>query len=332
MVGAALLPLLATGGSAYAHHSPAQFDIDSIATLSGTLVGFDFKNPHVYLYLETVDDAGAAVTWELEASSTPNLLRRGWTADSFAIGEALSVSVNPPRTSGQHTARLQTATKSDGSILSVRSENTIVAPADATARAASLAGIWLGRYGLTQTGTHLADWPLTAKGRAAQASYDGTQNPHVDCVPVTAPSLMLYSNVYDVRVFDERVVMQIEWMNVERVIHLDAREYPEPGVRTNQGHSIGHWEGATLVVDTRNFADNGAGNAFEIPSGAGKHLVERFSLSPDGQRVEYEFVLEDPEYLAAAVRGTGTWDYRPDLRALPNPCDPEVARRFLTPD
>jgi hypothetical protein len=328
-VGVLLSAAVASFTAAEAHHSPAQFDLAQVTTLSGRLVRFDFKNPHVYLYLETVDDTGAPITWELEASSTPNLLRRGWTATSFTVGEPLTVSVNPPRRDGERTARLQTATRPDGSMLSVRSEDTLVTRADTTTKATSLAGIWLGRYGLTQTGTNLADWPLTAKGRAAQAGYDGTQNPHVTCIPVAAPSLMLYSNVYEVRVLEDRVVMHIEWMDVERVIHLKEDAHPDAGVRSNQGHSIGRWEGPTLVVDTRNFADNGAGNAFEIPSGSAKHLVERFTLSDDGQRIEYAFVLEDPEYLSDAVRGAGTWDYRPDLRALPNQCDPEIARRFL---
>jgi hypothetical protein len=182
---------------------------------------------------------------------------------------------------------------------------------------------------LTQVGTNLASWPLTAKGRAAQASYDGTQNPHVDCLPVAAPLLMLYSNIYELSITPQLVTMEIEWMNVERVIHLDQQAHPDSGQRSNQGHSIGHWDGRTLVVDTRNFADNGAGNAFEIPSGAQKHLIERFSLGAEGRQIEYQFVLEDPEYLTEPIRGEGIWDYRPDLKALPNQCDPEIARRFL---
>ena len=121
-------------------------------------------------------------------------------------------------------------------------------------------------------------------------------------------------------------------MDVERLVYLDGRQHPNNGERTNQGHSTGHWEGETLVVDTRNFSNNGAGNAFEIPSGAQKHVVERFSLSADRKQIEYAFFLEDPEFLSEPVRGEGTWNYRPDLKALPNQCDPEIARRFLQDD
>lgn len=71
------------------------------------------------------------------------------------------------------------------------------------------------------------------------------------------------------------------------------------------------------------------GNAFQIPSGVCKHLVEGLTLSDDGKRIEYEFELEDPEYLTEAVTGTTTWDYRPDLEPHRVECDPVNARRFL---
>ncbi|NNC63325.1 MAG: hypothetical protein HKN84_00950 [Gammaproteobacteria bacterium] len=49
----------------------------------------------------------------------------------------------------------------------------------------------------------------------------------------------------------------------------------------------------------------------------------------DGAQIEYEFELEDPEYMTEAVTGTTTWDYRPDLEPQRIECDPENARRFL---
>ncbi len=322
--------LLLGAGTAAGHHSPSRFDMSQIVTLEGTVARYDFTNPHVYIYLDVPGANGETVTWELEASSTPNLSRRGWRPDSVRVGEHVSVRVNPPRAAGQHVARAQSVIWADGRRLAVRGEGTIAGPADTQARAASLAGTWLGRYGLAQVGRNLASWPMTAKGRAAQAAYDGTQNPHVDCIPVAAPSIMLYSNIYNVDVAEDRVTIDIEWMNVRRVIWLDGRAHPDPAERTNQGHSVGRWEDGVLIVDTRNFTDHGAGNAFEIPSGVSKHVTERLRLSDDGKRIEYAFVLEDPEFLSEPVHGEGIWDYRPDLVALPNACDREVARRFLS--
>jgi len=244
------------------------------------------------------------------------------------VGERVTALVNPPRAGGAVVARAQAISWPDGRMLAVRGADTVVPSANEDARARSIAGTWLGRYGLAQVGTNLDAWPLTEKGRVAQAAYDGSQNPHVDCVPVAAPSLMLYSNIYVVEVGDREVTIDVEWMNVRRVIRVGDGA-AEPRERVNQGHSVGHWEAETLVVETRDFADNGAGNAFEVPSGAQKRVVERFTLSEDGKRIDYAFELTDPEYLTEPVTGAGVWDYRPDLEPLPNQCDPEIARRFL---
>ena len=80
---------------------------------------------------------------------------------------------------------------------------------------------------------------------------------------------------------------------------MDGRGHPETDERTSwEGHSIGRWEGETLVVDTTQFRDHPEGNGRGVPSGALKHMIERYSLSEDGRRVVIDVFLEDPEFLA----------------------------------
>ena len=43
------------------HHSPAAFDGDAVVTVQGTVTRFDFKNPHVYIYIESTDESGDAL-------------------------------------------------------------------------------------------------------------------------------------------------------------------------------------------------------------------------------------------------------------------------------
>ena len=68
----------------------------------------------------------------------------------------------------------------------------------------------------------------------------------------------------------------------------------------------------------------------DLPSGAHKHLVERFTVSDDRKHLRYESTIEDPDYLAAPVAYSSEWDYRPDLAPTGIACDPDVARRFIT--
>jgi hypothetical protein len=326
-----LVIVLSGSSLAHAHHSQSEFNLDpaAIQTIQGTVTQYDFVNPHVYLYLEAEESDGSTVLWELEASSTPNLIRRGWSRDSVEIGEELVIDIHPAKEPDVKAARIGTIYFDDGRRLAVRAEGDIPDPADPDAFSTSLEGRWLGRYGLPQVSLNLEEWPLTDKGRAAQASYDQTQNPQVDCIPVASPSLMLYSNIFEVNLADDRVDILFEWLDVERTIWLDGRDHPPADELFHQGHAIGRFEGRTLVVDTANFSEHGVGNAFEVPSGTGKHLIERLTLSEDGRRVTYEFELTDPEYLTESVRGDVIWDYRPDLEPQRIECNRDVARRFL---
>jgi hypothetical protein len=116
--------------------------------------------------------------------------------------------------------------------------------------------------------------------------------------------------------------------DIQREIHMntESHDQAEP---TNQGHSIGRFEGDVLVVDTARFAGNASGIRTGVPSSSRKHLVERFELSSDRTRLTYSYELEDPEYLTQPVRGSVEWIHRPDLTYASYDCNRDSAGRFL---
>ena len=80
-----------------------------------------------------------------------------------------------------------------------------------------------------------------------------------------------------------------------RHIYLDRLGHPDPGHRTPTpaGHSIGRHEGGTLVVDTTGFTAGAVpGGGIRTPE---TRLVERFELSPDGQRLTIVYRWDDPK-------------------------------------
>ncbi len=110
---------------------------------------------------------------------------------------------------------------------------------------------------------------------------------------------------------------------------MDGRGHPATGERFHEGHSIGRWEAETLVVDTANFADHRSPYQNGIPSGAQKHVIERYRLLEDGTRLIVEFVLEDPEYIAEPMTHARELIYSPQMKMVRFDCDPEVTKRFL---
>jgi hypothetical protein len=108
--------------------------------------------------------------------------------------------------------------------------------------------------------------------------------------PPFLPSL--YNNNVQIFQTKEYAVIVTEMIHDARIVPLDGRPRSDPAITWWSGESRGHWEGDTLVVDTRGFTDktksfNGAG------SGKTLHLIERFTrIAQD--RVDYQFTVDDP--------------------------------------
>ncbi|HUQ53300.1 MAG TPA: DUF6152 family protein, partial [Gammaproteobacteria bacterium] len=290
-----------------------------------------WRNPHVYFELEVRDSDGKANVQQIEAGPASSFVAMGFNADAIRKGDRLKVQAKPNRAGPGRVVLGWQLTKVDGTVipLHVRAVTTSVAP---TAEATGLAGVWLPQAtGFSSLAVAARDWPLTDKARAlAAATRDARAAQRAACVPYGPPALMAVPSAATVEVGTSEVTFTIDAMNVRRVVHLDQPSHPVPLEPTVLGHSIGHWEGGTLVVDTAGFTAHPEGYAFDLPSSAAKHVVERFSLSADRKHLEYEATVDDSEYFTAPVKHRSQWDYRPELKPSNLPCDPEAASRFTT--
>jgi len=222
--------------------------------------------------------------------------------------------------------------KEDGSVLTPTSGDQN-APSSAP-REASLAGIWEQRFeNFLEFRIQGLDVETTAKGTAARAAYEiRTDNPVSRCVAYPSPMIVAapqYLN--EITLHADRVTIRTEFYDVERTIFTDGRDHPENTERTNQGHSIGTWDGNVLVVDTTLFAEHrstlpGTG----LPSGPQKHVVERYALSEDGTEIRIDFMLEDPEFLAEPFTGTLEWHQSVYAEISAFGCTLDQATRFMS--
>jgi hypothetical protein len=88
-----------------------------------------------------------------------------------------------------------------------------------------------------------------------------------------------------------------------RTIYMDGRSHPEDLTPTYYGHSIGWWEGDTLVVDTTGFVESFWWDRRGMPHTDQLHFVERFTRI-DAQNMRYEFTADDPGAYTAPFGGT----------------------------
>jgi hypothetical protein len=87
--------LLATGGSASAHHSFAMFDAQHPIEIAGTVKEFRFVSPHTILIVSVKGQDGTTKDWILEGGAPGLQVRDGMTSKSLKPGDEITVTINP---------------------------------------------------------------------------------------------------------------------------------------------------------------------------------------------------------------------------------------------
>src|SRR5262245_3482805 len=134
----------------------------------------------------------------------------------------------------------------------------------------------------------------------ARALYDyrrGNQfEPHTRCKPSGGPRQFITPygvEFVDVPELKQIYIMDLGGPHTYRTIYVDGRKHPKDLVPSYYGDSIGHWEGDTLVVDTRGFNDAFWFDRSGLPHTDRLHMIERFTRT-DSKTMQYHVTIEDP--------------------------------------
>ena len=85
---------------AQAHHELGAAFIDDEISIEGTVVEYNFKNPHANIILSVADASGAETLWMATAPAPSSLRRGGWTADSIRVRQSLRITGRGSRDGG----------------------------------------------------------------------------------------------------------------------------------------------------------------------------------------------------------------------------------------
>ena len=116
-----LLLLAGCGLPLAAHHSfAAEFDDKQPVKLDGTVVKFDFMNPHSWISMDVKNSDGTTVRWSVETGSTNALFRRGWRKESLRPGDHITIDAFRAN-DGSNTANASSVKLPDGRQISAAS-------------------------------------------------------------------------------------------------------------------------------------------------------------------------------------------------------------------
>jgi hypothetical protein len=307
-----------------------------LVELEGEIVSVFWRNPHIRFELEVTGEDGNERVWELEAGSVNTLQRYGIGQDVIRVGENLRVagpasrhgldsmfvvSVYPPGgdevvLNPNLASRLRPA---GGGPLpdELAIDEDIVANARATAD--GIFRVWTPRS-RPNTGSGTYVWPLTATGQAARDAWDPLiDDPALRCIPPGIPVAM--DNPYPIDFTDngDTIVMRLEEWDGIRTFHMNADVRPTALAAPRMGYSVAHWEGSTLVVSTTDveypfFDDVGT------PQSPEAQVLERFTVSDDGTRLDWEVTVTDPINFTEPVTLSGYWGWVPGEQIKPYEC------------
>jgi hypothetical protein len=163
-------------------------------------------------------------------------------------------------------------------------------------------------------------WTLEAfMARAvAEAAGRPRYDPNADCQPSGLPRVLTAPYPHEIIQTPNEVIFAVEVMHTFRIVHLNGKhpDHFEPG---HFGHSIGHWEGDTLVIDTVGFAKQTQIDEAGTLHSEKMHLIQRIKKVND--TLEVEFTIDDPGAFTKPWTAKRVWGWRPDVRFAEYVCE-----------
>jgi hypothetical protein len=223
------------------------------------------------------------------------------------------------------------------------SQSGMAKPAAASAPAPvhDLSGVWNMHSTPAQrkyTGSTYTAVPpeMTAWGTEKYMAYKPSNGPRTHslketddpvlrlCLPPGTPRIYLQPFPFQIVQTPKEMIMIFEYDHTVRQIFMDGRPHPEDITPTYMGHSIGKWEGDTLVVDTVGFNDKTWLDRDGHPHSDQLHVVERFHRV-DNDNMQIDITMEDPKVLVKPWKTQLNFQFKPGWDIMELACTDNAA-------
>ena len=316
-----------------AHHSRSRFDTSGLVEVEGELVLFSWRNPHVRIKIKGTDENGEEVTWDMEGDSLSILRRTNARPENVEIGSRVKAAgfktIRPSSDMLVFNLLLE-----DGRELLVNveavprwsneisgDESVWMVGGTASEAKGDIFRVWSSQFA-GDTAPYVAPkLELTDAAMAAAQEFDPTVQVVAEgCNPKGMPMIMGQPYPIEFSRDGDDIVLRLEEYDTVRRIHMTTMPDMHLHETSLLGHSDGRWEGDTLVVQTGQI-DFPYFNSRGVPLTTSAYIVERFRVSDDNSKLEYERVVTDVEVFKEPVRYQDAWVWRPGETVEPYECE-----------
>jgi hypothetical protein len=274
---------------------------------SGSITGtvFDADGAPVVSAQAQAVNSGTKAVYKTTASADGRYTLSGLPAGNYdvtivapgfyPVNRKVTVGATEPAQQDVHLLEYQLGTLGDGREFRIQLTSPHSAPSGATPRTADgkpdLTGVWYAQRTIDPGKPEPLPW--AQKLLAERAANNGKDAPGARCLPrgitnagALFPFKLVQTPALLVMLFEDDIPSH-------RQVFLDGRGHPPDPNPMWMGHSIGRWEGDTLVIDTVGFDDRSWLDTAGHPHTEKMHVIERFRR-PDRGHLEIEFTIDDP--------------------------------------
>ena len=298
-----------------------------------------------------LDDLRCRETWEIETTSLSNLRKWSISPDFIEIGDRIRIAGNPSVQGINEIYARHVLRPNDEEVVLAAGleprwsdravEVSLPTEGDPSRPDLGIFRVWSSSGPMLFPETvdpnfDMTGYPLTESARAVVAAFDRVaDSPIANCAPKGMPAIMEQPYPMEIVERDGNIVLLMEEYDTVRTIHMDADadggasadadadagagagaggQAPSP-----LGYSRGRWDGDELDVTTTG-VNWGHFDTVGIPLTDTAEMVERFTLSADGSRLDYTLAVTDPNTFTEPVALEKYWLWFPEVTVSPYDC------------
>ena len=328
LMSSVLLPAIVA-----AHHAVGgNYDAQNVIELEGQVTAVLWRNPHVQVTMRVTGEDGEAQTWDLATTALSNMRRWQLPPEFIKVGDVIRVAGNPGLRN-EHSLYIRNVLTTSGQEVLLGSNvepiwtNRLIEMSasrkagvgDPSRPELGIFRIWSTPDGIPMLiprnfGKQPQYRPkLTQAAREAVDAFVWERdNPLQNCSKKGMPMIMEAPYPFEFVRDGDNILWHDEEFDTVRTIHMAPDASAEGQPPSLLGYSIGRWEDDHTLVVTTTKMGWGHFDGLGVPITPDAVAVERFAMTPEGDRIDYTMTVTDPSVFTEPVTLGKHWVYYQD--------------------